>query len=516
MADQSAKRETCRARRKTRLAQILTAALAVLVLAGPAFAEAPGEALSDRPWIEVTSPHFRIYSVLKEERTVELLKHLEIMRATLGDASEESTYESGVPTIILAVDDHADYVSIGAPDYSGGYFFSDLRENAILIEDSDEMAGIQVILHEYAHYLNRQSGRIRLPRWFEEGNAEYLSNSRLRDRAFDYGLAPEQYLVTLGFNNWMPLQAILEVSDAAALSELDGAMFYAQSWLLVHYLRSHPYGDADISKQLTRYARLSATGLSPVEAFEQSFGLDVDRLETDLLRYYLERQFKQRSVPANTALPNFSTRVRNMSAAEARLVLAQMALRFDNVDGAENWFESVLSDNDLRALAEAGLGRVAGYRGDIQGANARFESAIKLMAWDFTIWMDYAQYRAQRVADSYDAKERVRHASELIDALESALTISEPTPELNSLMGFAYLANGNDPQEAIDYLEAAAAEAPHDQASRLLLANAYLYVGRLDEAIEVAEAVLLFEHRPGLISGAAREVIAEARERQAN
>ena len=487
--------------------------LGVCSLANSALAEAP---LETKAWLDARSENFRIYSVLDEERTIELLRHLEIMRATLGDADEESTYESRVPTIILAVDNHDDYVRIGAPDYSGGYFFSDLRENAILIEDSDEMAGVQVILHEYAHYLNRQSGRIRFPRWFEEGNAEYLSHSRIQHDAFEYGLAPAPYLATLGFSNWMSLEALLEVSDASGLAELDGAMFYAQSWLLVHYLRSRPDGDAEIAKQLTRYAQLSTNGLAPAEAFEAAFGQDLEELETELLKYYLERRFEYRSVPADTALPDFKTRTRNMSAAEVRLALAQMALRFDNVDVAEQWFESALSDDDLRALAEAGLGRVAGYRGDIQAASARFESAIRLVAWDFTIWMDYAQYWAQRVATSYDRRERVHHASKLIEALENARTISKATPELNSLMGFAYLAKGEDPLEAIAYLEAAAADAPHDQASRLLLANAYLYVGRFEEAIEVAEAVLLFEHRPGLISGAARDVISEAREQQAN
>ena len=472
--------------------------------------------LDDKAWLDARSENFRIYSVLGKERTIELLRHLEIMRATLGNAGEESTYESGVPTIILAVDDHDDYVRIGAPDYSGGYFFSDLRENAILIEDSDEMAGIQVILHEYAHYLSRQSGHIRFPRWFEEGNAEYLSHSRIQNGAFVYGLAPAPYLATLGFNNWMPLTTLLEVSNAAGLEELDGAMFYAQSWLLVHYLFSRPDGEATVTRQLMRYARLSARGLTPSEAFETAFGLDLQELETELLKYYLERRFDHRSVPADTALPSFQARTRSMSVAEVRLALAQMALRFDNVDDAELWFESALSDDDLRALAEAGLGRVAGYRGDVQAASARFESAIRLMAWDFTIWMDYAQYWAQRVANSYDPRERGRHATRLIEALENALTISKATPELNSLMGFAYLAKGKDPHEAIAFLEAAAAAAPHDQASRLLLANAYLYVGRLEEAIEVAEAVLLFEHRPGLITGAARNVISEALEKQAN
>ena len=96
-----------------------------------------------------------------------------------------------------------------------------------------------------------------------------------------------------------------------------------------------------------------------------------------------------------------------------------------------------------------------------------------------------------------------------------ALRISDATPELNSLMGFAYLAKGNDTLDAIDYLEAAADAAPHDQASRILLANAYLYVGNYGEAIDVAESVLLFEHQPNEITDAAHDVIDEASQRRA-
>jgi tetratricopeptide (TPR) repeat protein len=494
------------------MSRFLTLAALTWCVAAPTCSFA--DAVDQREWLEVKSANFRIYSVLGEERTGELLRHLEIMRATLGDASEAPTYEADIQTVIIAVDNHDDYVDIGAPAYSGGYFFSDLRENAILIEDSRDSAGIQVILHEYAHYLSRKAGRIRFPRWFEEGNAEYLSHARLQNDAYEFALAPKEYIATLGFAHWMPLETVLGVSDASSLGEVDGALFYAQSWLLVHYLKSRASNEDEIRQQLAQYAVHASSGSSPVDAFSRAFDLEVDQLETALLQYYLERQFAERSLPADTALPGFSTRVREMTASEARLALAQMALRFENIDGAEHWFESVLSDNDLRALAEAGLGRVAGHRGDIEAANARFEAAIRLMAWDFSIWMDYAQYWAQRVSTSYSPKDRVRYASRLIDSLEAALTIGEATPELNSLMGFAYLAKGKDPREAIEFLEAAAAEAPHDQASRLLLANAYLYVGRLDDAARVAESVMQFEHEPGLITSAAREVISEVRRRR--
>ena len=469
------------------------------------------QTLDDREWRQVSSENFRIKSVLSEARTEELLRHLEIMRSSLG-AANGTVSDPDVRTVIIAVDNHDDYVSIGAPDYSAGFFFSDLRENAILIEDGDQLSGIQVILHEYAHFLNKQSGRIRYPRWYEEGNAEYLSHSRLQDQAFEFGLAPEQHLAALSFSTWLPLPQILEVTDVSALDEIEGTLFYGQAWLLVHYLRSLPDADQAVPEMLQDYARLLSAGTPTIEAFEQAFNIEVDVLEDQLLKYFLDRQFVSRSAPANTALTGFRTRTRTLSRAEAQLALAQMALRFENVYGAERWFSDVLADDNLRAHGEAGLGRVLGFRGDPEGANEHFDTAINLMAWDFDIWMDYAQYWAQRIATAYDAKTRSRYATSLIQSLESALTISDATPELNSLMGFAYLAKGTNTLLAIDYLEAAANAAPHDQASRLLLANAYLYVGRSGDAIDIAESVLLFEHQPNEVTNAAHGVIAQARQ----
>ena len=470
--------------------------------------------LEEREWLDVRSENFRIRSVLGEERTTELLRHLEIMHQALGESSGVSLYESDIPTIILAVDDHDDYVDIGAPAFTAGYFFSDLRENAILVEDARDSPGVQVVLHEYAHYLNRQAGRIRYPRWFEEGNAEYLSHSRLHDQALEFAMPAERHIATLGLSGWLPWTDVLEISDTSSLSLDEGALFYAQSWLLVHYLRSQADADSAVTEALARYSQFASSGEAGTKAFEKAFSISVKALEEKLLRYYLDGQFASRSLPVDTTLAGFAPRSRAMTPAEARLALARMALRFENMDRAEGWFNSLLSDDELRAHAEAGLGRIAGNRGDLESANQRFESAIQFMAWDFNIWMDYAQYWAQRVSTSTSGKERLRYASRLIEALESALTIADATPELNSLMGFAYLAKGKDPLEAIEFLEAAADEAPHDQASRLLLANAYLYVGRSNDAIRVAEAVLRFEHDPGLVSQAAHDVIQRARRKR--
>ena len=473
---------------------------------------ADGVPLADRDWQEISSSNFRIKSVLAEEETIELLRHLEVMRASLGDSSEVSTYESQVPTIILAVDSHEDYVSIGAPDFSAGYFVSDLRENAILIEHTAGSRGIQIILHEYAHYLNKQSGQIRFPRWFEEGNAEYLSNSRVRDQAFEYAMAPQGHLATLNFMSWMPLAVLLATDDTSAMDNEEAALFYGQSWLMVHYLRSLPDADQTLPATLERYARLASAGTPPGAAFSQAFSVDLQEFEQALLQYYLKKDFSSRTVPVNTALPGFSPQASDMSRSEAQLALADMALRLEDFEAAEKWFTATLPDDELRARAEAGLGRILGRRGDLDGANKRFETAIYLMAWDFRIWMDYAQYWAQQLATAYDSKSRETAASRLIESLQNALTISEATPELNSLMGLAYLAKGQDLPAAIEYLEAAIEAAPQDQATRMLLARAYLFVFQPDDAIAVAESVLRFEHQANVLTDAAHDVIDDAHE----
>ena len=109
-------------------------------------------------------------------------------------------------------------------------------------------------------------------------------------------------------------------------------------------------------------------------------------------------------------------------------------------------------------------------------------------------------------------KSREKVASRLIESLQNALTISDATPELNSLMGLAYLAKGRDLPAAIDYLEAAIEAAPQDQATRMLLARAYLFVLQPDEAIAVAESVLRFEHQANVLTDAAHDVINDAHE----
>jgi len=465
--------------------------------------------LIEREWRLVTSANFRVLTVLPAERTVELLRHLEVMRVALGESSSVPTYQSNVPTEIVALDDGKDYSRVGAPQNSIGFFIANARENAILVQDTEHHAGVRTILHEYVHYLHRTNGKLVLPKWFQEGHAEYLSQSRINAGNFEYGLPAEDRLPGLNFGTWLPGVDLITRTNMEGLNELQADLFYGQSWLLVHYLYDRAADSSEVMSMMATYGDQMNNGLDKIAAFEHAFDLQVDELQHLLTLYLLDDQFKTTSTAIDTALPGFSPGINSLSSAEVRLALARMAMRFQNDVEAERWFRAALTDDVARPRAEAGLGTVAGFRGDIDTAEARFEAAIYLVSYDFNIWMDYSQFWAQRVSASGNFDEQEFFARRLEESLRNALTISDATPELNSLMGFSYLVQGKDIDEAIEFLQAAITASPADQGSRLHLARAYQLSGQYSQALATAETVLSYQHESNSTAAAARKIIDE-------
>ncbi len=485
------------------------ALIAVILICHGVAAQKAG--LEHRQWRTVTSQNFRMHTVLESERAIELLRQLEVMHAALDEPDAAPTYAASVPTVIIAVDDRDDYVSIGATQHTNGIFISTLRENAIVVLDGDGSKGIEVILHEYVHYLNLRRGRVLTPKWYEEGLAEYISASRVVAGEFEFGLRQRGRLNALNFATWLPMSQVIRLTDLSLLSREDAALFYSQSWLLVHYLSSLPDADRHLPQQLQRYSELVGDGHDREQAFKDAFAIPADQLDRLLIDYLQADEFVSRRIPVDTTLPYFDPGVDDMPMPDALIELGEMAVRLNNLESAEQWFTAALLHESSKAEAEAGIGTVNGYRGLIDEAEQRFENAIRIKAWDFRIWMDYAQFWAKRIGTTTDRKQHLFFVRRLEEALRNAHRLSDPTPELNSLQGYAYLAQGKDVTEAIAYLTDAAAESPADQTSRLMLSNAYIINGEYDAAIKVAESVLRFEHEHNAITESAHRLIEEAR-----
>ena len=146
----------------------LGVAVLCAVLLGLSPLPAAGKDLAKRKWIEVSTANFRVQSTLGEEKTIEFLRYLELMRLTVPYLTNIEDTESTVPTHVLAVTGRADLNKFGMGYGVGGVFLRGLRNNTILLRkligNTEES---HVMLHEYVHYLLRNHGGFELPLWFD-------------------------------------------------------------------------------------------------------------------------------------------------------------------------------------------------------------------------------------------------------------------------------------------------------------------------------------------------------------
>lgn len=116
-----------------------------------------------------------------------------------------------------------------------------------------------------------------------EGFAEYLAPSDLRMGRMRYGLWSEGRLNSLAqTNGWIPMRTVL--SARPNLGSRQGSAYYAQAWLLTHYMLGTP----ERKRQFSAYLAAVGRGEESVAAFEEQTGQTPEQLTTSL-RSYLGR-----------------------------------------------------------------------------------------------------------------------------------------------------------------------------------------------------------------------------------
>ncbi len=96
-------------------------------------------------------------------------------------------------------------------------------------------------------------------------------------------VAPNRAL-TLLRGTWLPVDRISS-GQLGGLSREQVGQFYAESWLIVHYL----FAAKERRQALTRYFADIHRGVAEAEAFHSAFGVDHKGFEVDLKRYMAGR-----------------------------------------------------------------------------------------------------------------------------------------------------------------------------------------------------------------------------------
>jgi hypothetical protein len=264
-------------------------------------AAAGGAGAQDGRWTRAESEHFVVYSDTSPKMTSAYLYRLEQYRYILsrfhGYTAEDDAETPKISIYFVSTFGDLKQTWPEAGPYVGGYYKDCIEGQAAVAiyqddtlrstrdaKTQDENASQAVLFHEYAHTFMFQNSAAIYPQWFVEGYAEYYSTTKI---------AGDTAIIGMGFS-WRvqellrPGGAMLTYADI-----LTGAWrpkkedtdkteaFYAQSWLLTHYLMSDTARQAKLSAYIAAYDR----GDDPVKAFETAFGIPVKTLDKTLNAY---------------------------------------------------------------------------------------------------------------------------------------------------------------------------------------------------------------------------------------
>jgi tetratricopeptide (TPR) repeat protein len=168
--------------------------------------------------------------------------------------------------------------------FVGGYFSSGADLNIIALGGGST----DVVFHEFTHsFVSRNFHS--LPMWLNEGLADFHATFEAdwqKGRSL-MGRPPAARLTALRRGHFMPLKEVVlaNSADIAKFWRLGDriAMFYAESWALVHYLH---IGRRDNKPgAFGRFVSAIERGTPVEQAFQESFGATIEQIDGELRRY---------------------------------------------------------------------------------------------------------------------------------------------------------------------------------------------------------------------------------------
>jgi tetratricopeptide (TPR) repeat protein len=287
--------------------------LAAAAAAQPAMAE----------WRRAESPHFVVYSEGREKPLRDYVNKLEVFDGLLRREHAVGPAEGqGQKLTIYLVDDLAGMrrVSPGVSRNVGGFYGAGTQDVYAVAQREGE----HTLLHEYVHHFMLQHRPYAYPAWLVEGVAEYWAPTDIANDAVVVGKFSEGRTRDLVGQPWIELQDLLRKRPMEFRHREEQAMFYAQAWLLTHYLAR----DEARRPQLRAYMKaVGETGADPARAMETATGMSLRDLTTTLQAYLRGRIVSERFAVKGGRLPQAPMTVTVLPASADALLLENQALK---------------------------------------------------------------------------------------------------------------------------------------------------------------------------------------------
>ena len=430
-------------------------------------------------WTQVRSTHFVVNTDAGADRGRQVVLRFEQMRAVFGQLILRSQVNIPVPLTIIAfrsgdeMQAHVPVFQGKAVDLSG--FFVGRPDRNFIGLDLSTPDRWTTALHEYGHML-LDGNYPPTPLWFDEGFADYFSTIDVTRDGVEIGKPPQGYLQLLRNSQWMPFNQLLRVTANSKTYNLGDhrSLFYAESWVLVHYLI-----DQQKLTAAGQYFGLVENQHIPVDdAVQQAFGVSSQQLEQQVKSYYQSPQAVYRTLKLPIDVNKINTyTAEKMSPVDAQAMLADLDVHIDahRRQGMQA-LRQILRQRPEDALALRSLGYACLQENDPDSAAQYFEKAAKLNSADPWVYY-YSALLRHGQSDRPSAEELEATKADL----KQAIRLRPQFADAYNLLGLAEMQSG-DGQLSLQDLTRAVELSPRNESYRLNLAQAYIFAHKFADA----------------------------------
>ena len=344
----------------------------------------PSAHAADQQWVEVSGPHFTVLTNANEKQGRRIAAQFERMRAVFHLLMPSASDTAGSPIVVLALRNKADFAAVEPEAYLGkgklelaGLFERAPDKNYILLRlDADGEHPYATIYHEYTHYMLRNASQW-MPLWMNEGLAQFYQNSDILQKYVLVGKPDANDILFLRQTALLPLKTLFAVDAASPYyhEEQKGSVFYAESWVLTHYLlvtdqKTHQHRMQD-------YAELLAKKGDPVHAAEQAFG-NLDRLQLELFAYVHTGDYMAFQVKTTVTIDETAFVSRPVTTADADATRADVMVYVKRTADAKALLDNVLREDPNNALAHEAMGFLSFHEDKLEDARKWYGEAVRL------------------------------------------------------------------------------------------------------------------------------------------
>ena len=411
-------------------------------------------------WVEVKSENFVLRGDLNERDAISLVQDLEGFRYNVLSLYGVKPKPEVVPVPVYTIRNEKMMRNVYGTDNVGGVYTTDLRGPVFLLSSKRGFGrgneARYISFHEYSHHLLSAYTKQNFPRWYDEGYANFLATYEQRKQVFTVGSPKQAYGPVLASKRrqWIPMNVMISsvrsypfsFKDNGRSASLGRTLYYAQSWLMAHYIITTD----GMAPKFAAYIEALNRGEDAIEAFAPNMGMSIDEFDDVIYAYYKSNRFNSVSYTTDFNPENVDIKVRKLTKAEGYRHLADVTLAFSGND--KNFERTIAAYN--KAEKELGLtAPILVGRADMALANGEYASAESLVKQALAVEPDNMDARRVGGASEIMRYENGEHTPQSLDLgrkyLREVLETHPTDPSANYHYALSYRTVSDPPVDAM-------------------------------------------------------------------